>query len=800
MAEKKNPGGDDPRLHSNEPNLSHSPDSGRGGDDDDFRGKSSSGGLFKKLQNIGWVKKNPNLAKGAVVGVLLLVLLGVVGWQLGWFGGGANKPRDVAAQPQQPAMPPDGSTPGATPGATPAPNPGPQAKPVEKKPEVEPKKEEAAKEENPELSDDVTKWKRPDDLYRARKENHPKLLDAVVFVGGEKFHGSDRAAQALTELLKPLEPEEPTTPDAKPTVPGQTPAAPGAKPAVPGQMLVPGQMPPGPGPMQPTPGQPPATPGKPQPTVRPPTQAELTKLVETIIGALGENGSDAARKTLEQVLSGKFTTDDDKVAVEATLKTLVAHACLENDMLLLRVLMTPEAMRPADRQGPWPAKEMRAKAFELVKANASPELRAKLAESLADRLAKLPSGDPIRDFLLAPDPRNAIAQAVLYEKASGIKEVRIKLEQQLTSYSSLALGRLMGLPEGAETGTGGAVPAAVVAVKPAAGTMGEAAAVEAKDDPHLALQLAGLLWSEKFCEPIETQFAELRSLERQTNLIVLAATIPQDSIRVALAKLLRKRWNDGPKLLETAGLFDRTVTDPALLLLLKLSPRKDPKAGGRTAAGAGRGKQPQQPARQPAAGATGKVADAAKANQKKEQAELDWMSASTKLTSTMLKRFYEAAQAKDRAETPAGKAAAPKLPSGIELNEGAKPVTSFHVLWPDEITGKIPGGKPSLLEVYYVRVEELNKPRKVVNFYSRQLQTKPADAHLIDNKAVWIDGRLEVQGDRRRSADVWITRADDKASETVADEEETDLIVELLVIEIKDPIAREGRAVESKDE
>lgn len=792
MAEKKN-SPDDLQLHSNEPHLSHSPEPSPSYNGSS-KGNSSSGGLFGRLQNIGWVKKNPNAAKGAVVGILLVVLLVVVGWQLGWFGGGANPARNVAAQPQQPLPP--------APGQPPVPDPQPQAaKPAEKKPEAEAKKEEAPKEEIPALPNEVMKWKKPD-YYRARKENHPKLLEAVAYLG-EKFRGSDPAAQGLTDLLKPLPPEEPAAASAASPAPGQPPA-PGQAPA-PGQpQMRPGQPQVIPGQPQVTPGQPQAAPGQTQPQAHPRNPADNAKLVEAIIAALGENGSETARRTFEQVLSGKLTTDDDKVAVEATLKTLVAHPCLENDMLLLRVLMTPEAMRPADREGPWPAKELWTKAFELSKQAASPELRAKLAEALAERLSKLPPNDPIREFLLAQDPLNGIAQAVLYEKASSVKELRLKLEQQLADYSALALGRLLGIPEGKETGSSGFEPGTPAAARPAVRPGGSTASAPTKDDPTLAPQLAGVLWSEKFRTLVETPLADMKSLERQTNLIVLAATIPHDSTRVALARLLRKRWNDGPKLLETAGLFDRVITDPALQILLKLSPRKDSKAKA--------GKQGQPPARQPPAATTGKMAEVAKANQKKEQAEQDWLGASSKLTAVSFKRFHAAALAKERADEgagkPAGKPAAPILPEDLELNEGAKPVTSYHMLWPDDVAGKISGEKPSFLEIFYVRAEELNRPRKAVSYYARQLQTRVADARTIDNKAIWIDGmRADSQSERRRSMDVWITRADNKAgevgSDATRDDEETDLIIEVLVIEIKDPVTRETlqtRPAASKDD
>ena len=116
----------------------------------------------------------------------------------------------------------------------------------------------------PKLPDDVSKWEKGD-FVRARQENNPKILEAVAYLG-EKFPGSVPVAQGLADLLKTPNPLDPNaTSYATNPVPG---------------------------------------------------------LIEATIDALGKNGSQAARQTLMQILSGKFTTDDDRAAVEAVLKAL----------------------------------------------------------------------------------------------------------------------------------------------------------------------------------------------------------------------------------------------------------------------------------------------------------------------------------------------------------------------------------------------------------------------------------------------------------------------------------------------
>ena len=70
----------------------------------------------------------------------------------------------------------------------------------------------------------------------------------------------------------------------------------------------------------------------------------------------------------------------------------------------------------------------------------------------------------------------------------------------------------------------------------------------------LPAQVAAQLWSEGFLSKLDPQLSEVRSLEKQTSLVMLASTIPQDSTRTILAKLLLERSKkESPKALDAAG-------------------------------------------------------------------------------------------------------------------------------------------------------------------------------------------------------------------------------------------------------
>ena len=121
-------------------------------------------------------------------------------------------------------------------------------------------------------------------------------------------------------------------------------------------------------------------------------------------------------------------------------------------------------------------------------------------------------------------------------------------------------------------------------------------------------------------------------------------------------------------------------------------------------------------------------------------------------------------------------------------------IASCHVIWPDEVPAEMSAHKPSLLEIHYIRAEETGKPRKVLAFYARQAQVEHGRTCERSTKSAWLDGlRMLPQTGRRRSIDVLMTRSDNQGqpAEMAKDDEETDLIVEILTIEIKDPLSRD---------
>ncbi|NLF08966.1 MAG: hypothetical protein GX594_13445 [Pirellulaceae bacterium] len=788
---------DEPLSRNNEPRLSRTlergPDPNMLGDP--LVGKKHGKSRSKK----GPWYKHPEVIKGVAAGVVVLVLLLVVlVWQFDLFGGSSQPPRTAAVQPPATAPQADETPPvtpappqpsvvapdGAQPAVPPAPiepgQPGQLSPPSPEGPAVE----QPTEPEKPPLPENFADWK-PEHYFRARRENHPKLPEAVAYLG-RTFVGSTPTAEGLTNLLKPLPPE----PEAKPPDPAE-PAAPGVV-QPPGLELAPPHMP--------------EVPGIPAPMphngMQPYGSGNMAGLVEAIITALGNNGTETARNTIEQVLAGTFQTDDDKVAVEAALKALLDHPCKENDALMLRALTKPDALRPIERQGPWPPKDLQAKAFELTKQSASCGLRTALAAALVELNVRLDASDQMHEFLLSLSPLNCEAQLLLYQKTQLSPEIKTKLEEQFLDYSALAMARLLDIPDQPDQNYPGGMGEPRLAPDQAHGgliggfelpggrldapglNLGSPEGKDAKNsdksssERELARRIALGLWSKQFLALLEPRLtpSALDSLEKQPKLILLASTIPHDSTRFALNRLFRKHWAQGPKSLETAGLDTKVATDPGLLTVVKMLPRRDHTATRAAAARATR----------PVTGGGKLIEDA----RKKQETEQEWCDFSYKMVVAWCKRFHAAAQARQKAAEAAntGSETPLKLPDGFAISPNARVVASYHLVWPDAAPAGIAELDPGLLDVYYVRVEEMNTPRKATAFYSRQADLRSSDARTKD-KITWLDNvRIGSEKGRRRSLDVLITPPESYVPpEKIKDETDTDLVVEILVVEIKDP-------------
>lgn len=760
-------------------------------------------------------------SKLARLGLLagLLVALVVVLVVVYMPGEDASKKRSWTPPPVAEAGPPaPAPAPAPEPEAAPAPEPSPPSQ-ADQPPEESPPGGEADMNEGaypqetqppgygpgepmqpaeqPQLPEDVAKWK-GQDFYDARKAGDPRLIEAVGQLA-RRAPGSVKVAENLAKLLAPPAEEE-------------------------------------------------ATEQGPQPGYRSQSGGRDPRLVEAIVAALGANGTDAARAILGQLLAGTLSTDDDKTAVDAALKALAGDPSQQTDALLFCALTAPEKLRsqPNGEIGPEQLREM---ALAVVSSTASETLRTTLALFLVQPTTPPAWREQMAGFLQEQHPDNVGAQLILYQSDQTPQETRATFEQYFMAYSSAAMAHVLGIPatqtdpapgglpggnanwRGAPGGSGygteydgprGGRPNPP-AGGPGYGQPGPAGAdqpVAGPADPDAPYRRAGQLWSAQTAAMVEARLGKLTSLGEEAPLALLAGTFPVDSTRSALWETLHKHANDGPEQLESAGLTTQVISDPGLLLSIKTLPRRhEEEAAVSTVPGGSGGSYGTADSRQrrgyqrtgdttqrvnrfrpgsrspsgQSPSTTGTADTASSALERQLQAERAWMKTSESLVRAWCRRLDAAAAAGAGAGNPAGGQPAATLP--IKLHPQANVVSEYHLSWPGELGSKLSGIAPGPMEVHYVRIEEKADPVTRVGFYRRQLGgLRLSDVRTVANGS-WLDRLQSVpkaneQGpvDKtgwRRSTDVLVTLVQDDPERERG--EPTDLVVEILSVEMKDP-------------
>ena len=776
---------------------------------------------------------------------------------------------------------------------------------------------EIVEEKKPPVPDDVTVWKTAD--YLQAKDEHDNLLAEAVEYLGKRFAGSgkaDQAAALLTKLLERVEPE----PEPEPEPEGELEGPPGQGRTAPpkggrrhpsdegkayrtqrGHLAMPGDelgARPGPGGMAPR--------GTGRMGYRGGQRVEKKGLdsqtITAIVYALGANGSDPARQTLEKLLAGTFETDDNRTATEAALESLVDNPRPENEEILFRVLTAPEKIRaprkkkeqPADEKAQQPpaeeavgpsrrgqtgssrygrtgarrsgqtpspgeermtAGELQEMALSLIEPIASDAFRLKLAKYLVAREVPRPKRALLGNFLLESQAENVPAQVVFYLSDLLNNQMKEDFEADFTAYSSEAMEGILGIPDeplhrpgarpkgrqpqGREEMFGGLDAPEEMPGGPRArpqtsrrpttrkkttgrpqsraktsGRSGRRSGgygsgrgrstgkqEEQAADPDFPYRLARQLWSPQFVAAIDARLEGVESLEEAAQLIMLASTMPIDSIRSRLHQTLQKHWTEGSGELDSAGLSGAVTSDPGFLILVKMLPRKQSaanKTGARTKTGrttgrrttgrrtTGRSTRGRSTTGRSRAGgglseATAKLADKAEETRKQsEQAGEDWMRVSEEFNRALCERLEAAAMAAagkaDRSNQSAGD-------SPVELHPDANIVAEYHLNWPQDVQKKLSEVAVGSTQLHYVRIEEKARFTSVLGYYRRKFTS--CRTHEIE-QGTWLDNlRIGADPGRKSSIDVFITKIEDDPDRP--NDEEEELIVEILSIDVKDP-------------
>jgi hypothetical protein len=268
-------------------------------------------------------------------------------------------------------------------------------------------------------------------------------------------------------------------------------------------------------------------------------------------------------------------------------------------------------------------------------------------------------------------------------------------------------------------------------------------------DREVIAGLASPLWAADFTKVVGARLETAGSLETDSVTIVLATTIPIDAVRAKVYRLLEQHYlHQGPQVLETGGLAGNVLSDPGLLVTMKLLPRKEARKPRPTPTRTrdrkgGRGEQsgglpaPAQPAQQPAGPGE------------------EWTGAAERLVRAFCERLGAAGNsAKGGSAEVAEKRLVQVPPVGVQV------VSEYHFEWPDDLAekGKLSGVALDPMTIHYVRFQGTSTINKVLAFYGRQLG-KPTEHTVADG--MWLESLRFVPDSRRRfSVDVLVTRAD----------------------------------------
>jgi len=404
-----------------------------------------------------------------------------------------------------------------------------------------------------------------------------------------------------------------------------------------------------------------------------------------------------------------------------------------------------------------------------------------------------------------------------------------------------------GMPQPAMPGAPGG-PSTYGGPGTAPGQLAETVEEAWRDDPDLPYRLARKMWGPEVSTLIQSRLSQVSSLKTDAPLVLLASTIPVDSVRLTLYQVLRQQWEDGPSALESAGLFDEVVSDPGFLMLVKMLPREEPKQEaavdpsrlnrmrrGRMRPGQMQpgGMQPgaMQPGRmqpgamqpdamQPGAMQPGRMQPGAMQPGAMQPGAmppggmppggmqpgaqgfgespdmtpgLAWMFASEDLLRVFCERLFIAAKARSRAFGALGAPAGDELPNHglpFELREDATVVAEYHLDWPTGEKEKLPDVPLGRLKLHYVRAEQTSKITTLGAFYRRKLDSPTI--RQIEN-GTWLESFGSVpQTDWKRSIDLTLTTTTAVAIGPVDKKAEIPVTTDILCIAIKDPEATGG--------
>ena len=321
-------------------------------------------------------------------------------------------------------------------------------------------------------------------------------------------------------------------------------------------------------------------------------------------------------------------------------------------------------------------------------------------------------------------------------------------------------------------------------------------------DAELGYRIASQLWHGDFARVVAERLDGVESLSTGAPRIVMAGTMPLDGMRAKLYEVLHKHHTQGPAAIESTGLLSSVIFEPGFLAVVKSLPREDVPVGRAPAAAT------QPPRRRPRPAAEGQPQGPAEPPewQQKQLAAQAWMRTSEKLVRVLCGRLAAASEkGLDLGASPESQQPPLELPSDVQIT------AQYTLEWPTEAAKKMAGVPLDPMKIRYVRVEQTGNPKTVLGFYRRKMSSPVIHELGTD---YWAESFRRIpKTDRKLSVDVLISSPQLAARAQAAmqpgaqpeapqqpgfalgaaepADAELDLVVEILALEIKDPMPPE---------
>src|SRR5579863_1806985 len=170
--------------------------------------------------------------------------------------------------------------------------------------------------------------------------------------------------------------------------------------------------------------------------------ATLTKAmaIDATIQSLGMNRSQAAEKTLEQIVMGQIDFGGHgKQAAQDALLQLAFHPSPQSEAFLLRILSeADETIRPGDH-GVYPAADLRADTAHVLAKTATPSLRLQLAKAYIQSGTSAAVRSKIEEIVKAPIAANFAAQLELFRSSETSDALKEQLQKALLNKNESAM-------------------------------------------------------------------------------------------------------------------------------------------------------------------------------------------------------------------------------------------------------------------------------------------------------------------------------------------------------------------------